>query len=113
MIPLHNRSSYSQIVLMKSLHSYISHYITFPFLSNISTYIPARAQSGLSLINCLAIHIIYLIQDYAMVENSYMLFLILGLVVLFVFLYITYNLFRQINNIVVKCKYLDNKKYTV
>ena len=67
----------------------------------------------LSLINCLAIHIIYLIYDYAMVEASYMLFLILGLVVLFVFLYITYNLFRQINNIVVKCKYLDNDKYTV
>ena len=40
----------------------------------------------LSLINCLAIHIIYLIYDYAMVEASYMLFLILGLVVLFVFL---------------------------
>lgn len=64
-------------------------------------------------INCFAIHIIHLIYDYVMDEVSYLLFLVLGLVVLFVFLYITYNLFRQINNIVIKNKYLDSEKYTV
>lgn len=65
-------------------------------------------------VNCVAIHVIYLIYQYVTVENfSYLLLIILGLVVLFVFLYCTYNLFRQINNIVIKHKYLKNKKYTV
>ena len=68
----------------------------------------------LSLVNCAAIHVIYLIYKYVTVEEfSYLLLIVLGLVVLFVFLYFSYNLFRQINNIVVKHKYLKNKKYTV
>ena len=68
----------------------------------------------LSGINCAAIHVIYLIYRYVTVEEfSYLLLIVLGLVVLFVFLYFTYNLFRQINNIVIKHKYLKNKKYTV
>lgn len=68
----------------------------------------------LSGINCGAIHIIYLLYQYVTVEEfSYILLVVLGLVVLFVFLYFTYNLFRQINNIVIKHKYLKNKKYTV
>lgn len=68
----------------------------------------------LSGINCGAIHIIYLIHQYVTLEEfSYLLLVVLGLVVLFVFLYFTYNLFRQINNIVIKHKYLKNKKYTV
>lgn len=65
-------------------------------------------------INCVAIHVIYLIYNYVTVENfSYLLLIILGLVVLFAFLYYTYNLFRQVNNIVIKHKYLKKKKYTV
>lgn len=68
----------------------------------------------LSGVNCLAIHIIYLIHQYVTLEEySYLLLIVLILVVVFVFLYFTYNLFRQINNIVIKHKYLKNKKYTV
>ena len=68
----------------------------------------------LSFANCGAIHIIHLIYDYVTVEEfSWLLMVVLGLVVLFVFLYFTYNLFRQINNIVIKHKYLKNKKYNV
>ena len=68
----------------------------------------------LSAVNCAAIHVIYLIYQYVTVEQfSYSLLITLGLVLLFVFLYFSYNLFRQINNIVVKHKYLKNKKYTV
>ena len=68
----------------------------------------------LSAVNCAAIQVIYLIYQYVTLENfSYLLLIVLGLVVLFVFLYFTYNLFRQINNIVIKHKYLKNKKYTV
>lgn len=68
----------------------------------------------LSGVNCIAIHVIYLIYQYVTIEEfSYLLLVVLGLVVLFVFLYFTYNLFRQINNIVIKHKYLKNKKYTV
>lgn len=68
----------------------------------------------LSIVNCVAIHVTSLIYQYVIVEElSYLLLIVLGLVVLFVFLYFTYNLFRQINNIVIKHKYLKNKKYTV
>ena len=68
----------------------------------------------LSGINCGAIHLIYLIHQYVILEeSSYLLLVVLVLVVVFVFLYFTYNLFRQINNIVIKHKYLKNKKYTV
>lgn len=68
----------------------------------------------LSFVNCAAIQIVYLIYQYVTEEFfSYLLLIVLGLVVLFVFLYYTYNLFRQVNNVVVKHKYLKNKKYTV
>lgn len=68
----------------------------------------------LSLINCGAIQVIYLIHQYVTLEEySYLLLVVLVLVVVFVFLYFTYNLFRQINNIVIKHKYLKNKKYNL
>ena len=68
----------------------------------------------LALINCGAIQIIYLLYDYITNENfSYLLMITLFLVILFVFLYHTYNLFRGINNIVIKNKYLKNKKYNI
>jgi hypothetical protein len=67
-----------------------------------------------SIVNCAAIEIIYLIYNYVTIQNfSYLLLIVLGLVILFVFLYFTYNLLRQVNNIVVKNKYLKKKKYTV
>lgn len=69
---------------------------------------------GLSLINCGAIHIVHLLYDYITEEEfSLLLLMILFLVILFVFLYDTYHLFRSINNVVVKNKYLKKKKYTL
>lgn len=68
----------------------------------------------LALINCGAIHIIYLLYTYITKENfSYLLTIILFLSILFVFLYYTYNLFRGINNIVIKHKHLNKKDYKV
>lgn len=68
----------------------------------------------LSIVNCVAIQVIYLIYHYLTEEFfSYPLLLVLFLVILFVFLYYTYNLFRGINNIVVKSKFLKKKNYKV
>ena len=69
---------------------------------------------GLSIINCGAIKIIYIIFNYLQKESfSYILLLTLFLLILFVFLYYTYNLLRQLNNIVVNNKYLKKKKYKI
>ena len=67
---------------------------------------------GLALANCGAIEIVHLLYDYITHEQfSYLLLIILFLVILFIFLYDTYNLLRNINNIIVKNKYLKKKKY--
>ncbi len=66
---------------------------------------------GLSIVNCGAIQVIYILYQYLTTENfSYLLLIVLFLLILFVFLYYTYNLFRGINNVVVKHKYLKGKK---
>ena len=68
----------------------------------------------LMLGDCVAIQVIYLIYNYiSSGAFSVGLIVILILVILFVFLYYTYNLFRQINNIVVRGKYLKDKKYKI
>ena len=68
----------------------------------------------LALINCIAIEIIHLLYNYVTHDNfSYLLVIILFLTILFVFLYYTYNLFRGINNIVIKHKHLKKKDYKV
>ena len=68
----------------------------------------------LALINCGAIHIVYLLYDYIKEEEfSILLLIILFSIILFIFLYDTYNLFRNINNVVVKNKYLKKKKYSL
>ena len=68
----------------------------------------------LASINCGAIHIVYLLYDYITKEQfSYFLLIILFLLILFVFLYDTFNLVRNINNVVVKNKYLKKKKYKI
>ena len=73
-----------------------------------------KVSIPLALINCVAIHFLYVLYNYIIAENfSYLLLITLGLVILFVFLYYTYNLFRGINNIVIKNKYLKNKKYNL
>lgn len=67
---------------------------------------------GLTAVNCAIIQITHLIYNHLINEKfSYPLAIILGLIVLFVFLYYTYNLLRQINNIAVKQKYVKEKKY--
>lgn len=68
----------------------------------------------LALINCAAIHIISLLYLYiTQNEFSYLLLIILFLAILFVFLYYTYNLFRGINNVVIKHKQLKKKNYKI
>lgn len=64
--------------------------------------------------DCVAIEVIYLIYSYIIDGGfSFLLILLLLLIILFVFLYYTYNLFREINNIVIRNKYLKDKKYKV
>ena len=71
-------------------------------------------SGSLALINCGAIEIVYLISDHIWNEEfSLLLMIILFLLVLFIFLYDTYNYLRSINNVVVKNKYLKRKKYTL
>ncbi|MBQ6495335.1 MAG: hypothetical protein IJI49_04970 [Bacilli bacterium] len=93
---------------------YVSFTIILVFLSDaVSDNFNNLPKSlGLTVVNCAAIQITYLIYNHLMTEKfSYLLAIILGLVVLFVFLYYTYNLLRQINNIAVKQKYQKEKKY--
>ena len=67
---------------------------------------------SLAFVNCGAIQIVHLLYDYITQEQfSYLLLIILFLVILFIFLYDTYNLLRNINNVVIKNKYLKKKKY--
>lgn len=68
----------------------------------------------LALLNCAAIQIVSLLYTYITEEEfSFLLLIILFLSILFVFLYYTYNLFRGINNVVVKHKRLKKKDYKV
>ncbi len=67
---------------------------------------------GLTAVNCAAIQITYMIYNHLINEKfSILLAIILGLVTLFIILYYSYNLLRQINNLVVKQKYIKEKKY--
>ena len=65
-----------------------------------------------SLINLLCIFVTSLLYDYLL--NKYttiFLLIILGLVVIFVFLYFTYFTFKLLNNIVLKQENLQKKNY--
>lgn len=93
---------------------YISFTIILVFLSDAinDNFKNLPISLGLTAINCAAIQITYLIYNHLINEKfSYVLSIVLGLVVLFVFLYYTYNLLRQINNIAVKQKYQKEKEY--
>ena len=64
------------------------------------------------LINCLCIYVTALIHDYLMNEyTSIFLLIILGLVIIFVFMYFTYITFKLLNNIVLKQENLLKKEY--
>lgn len=65
-----------------------------------------------TVINCLCIYVIsvvynYLVNDY----TSIFLLIVLGLLIIFVFLYFTYVTFKLLNNIVLKQENLQKKNY--
>lgn len=63
-------------------------------------------------INCLCIYVISLIYNYFTEESATIFLLILlGLVIVFVFLYFTYITFKLLNNVVLKQENLQRKKY--
>ena len=63
-------------------------------------------------INCLCIFVTSLVYNYLMNEyTSMFLLLILGLLIIFVFLYFTYITFKLLNNVVIKQENLQNKDY--
>lgn len=63
-------------------------------------------------INCLCIFVISLIYNYMIDEyTSIFLLIVLGLVIIFVFLYFTYITFKLLNNIVLKQENLQKKNY--
>ena len=65
-----------------------------------------------SMINMLAIFVTSMLYDYLVntYTNIYLL-IVLGLVVIFVFLYFTYITFKLLNNIVLKEENLKKKDY--
>ena len=63
-------------------------------------------------INCVCIFVISLIYNYLVDQaTSIFLLIILGLVIVFVFLYFTYITFKLLNNIVLKQENLQKKNY--
>lgn len=64
------------------------------------------------MINCVCIFVTSLIYDYLTNEySSIFLLIVLGLVIIFVFLYFTYITFKLLNNIILKQENLQRKKY--
>ena len=65
-----------------------------------------------TVINCLCIFVTSIVYNYLMEQyTSIFLLLILGLLIIFVFLYFTYITFKFLNNIVLKQESLQNKNY--
>ena len=65
-----------------------------------------------SAINCLCIFVTSLVYNYLIDEyTSIFLLIILGLLIIFVFLYFTYITFKLLNNIVLKQENLQKKNY--
>lgn len=63
-------------------------------------------------INCLCIFVISLVYNYLIDEyTSIFLLIVLGLLIIFVFLYFTYITFKLLNNIVLKQENLQKKNY--
>lgn len=63
-------------------------------------------------INCLCIFVTSLVYNYLVNEyTSIFLLIVLGLLIIFVFLYFTYITFKLLNNIVLKQENLQKKKY--
>lgn len=65
-----------------------------------------------SAINCLCIFVTSVIYNYLMDEyTSIFLLIVLGLLIVFVFLYFTYITFKLLNNIVLKQENLQKRNY--
>lgn len=65
-----------------------------------------------TVMNCLCIFVISLLYNYLVDEyTSIFLLIVLGLVIIFVFLYFTYFTFKLLNNIVLKQEHLQKKNY--
>ena len=65
-----------------------------------------------TLINCLCIFVTSIVYNYLTNEyTSIFLLIVLGLLIIFVFLYFTYITFKFLNNIVIKQENLQNKNY--
>ena len=87
---------------------------TFVLIANICVkkYKEIPRDILFSLINCLCIYVVSLIYNYLVNEyTSIFLLIILGLVMLFVFLYYTYITFKWLNEVATRNKLLKNKKY--
>lgn len=65
----------------------------------------------ISGVNCLFIHVIYLIHGYLILEYANpIMVVVLILTLIFIFLFYTYNLFRSLNDVVLQNKYLEKRK---
>lgn len=65
-----------------------------------------------SVINCFCIYVTSLVYNYLINEyTSIFLLIVLGLLIIFVFLYFTYITFKLLNNIVLKQENLQKKNY--
>lgn len=75
----------------------------------------ALISTIMTFVNCTLIQIIYMIYDHLTTEYAhYMLMAVLVLLIIFSFLYYAFNLFRMLNNIVIKNKHIKKKnKYKV
>ena len=62
-------------------------------------------------INCLCIFVISLLYNYLTESGNIFLLIVLGLVIIFVFLYFTYITFKLLNNVVLKQENLQRKNY--
>lgn len=63
-------------------------------------------------INCLCIYVTSIVYNYLVNEyTSIFLLIVLGLLIVFVFLYFTYITFKLLNNIVLKQENLQKKNY--
>lgn len=96
--------------------NYIYILITFIFILvadlSIKKFKDIPRDAMFCVINCLCIYVVSLIYNYLVNEyTSIFLLIILGLLMLFVFLYYTYITFKLLNEIATRNKLLKNKKY--
>ena len=93
---------------------YVLMTLTFMLFANLvnRNYKKLPRDLLFTLINCLCIYVVNLLYNYLVNEyTSIFLLILLGLLMLFVFLYYIYTLFKLLNEVVQKDKYLQKKDY--